>query len=314
MLSTESVARLFAAGLFATVIAGKAGISLANSPKVDFKMLYLAAKLSNLAYDGKSQILGKLKGRNAWTATPGNADVQYFIGYNDEQKLQAISVRGTDNDTNWSQDKDLTGVRDKKTGILMHRGFRTASQAVYQDVKSRLKPGYKTYLTGHSLGGAVAAIVGIYLQQDGVEIAGIYTFGQPKFTDVAGAKAHGNLPLLRVIHQNDTVALLPDDDGESGMTYAHMGAAINLLKGPYYVYAPASQTLQFSRGSFSKFLFQISLPDHKIKWYLQNLRDKQNGTQRVNFEDRERYIVRHKYGSGADTAPVKRQYNFNHHN
>ncbi len=286
----------------------------ANSPKVDFKLLYLAAQLSNLAYDGKSKILGKLKGRSAWTATPGNADVQYFIGYNDTQKLQAISVRGTDNETNWSQDKDVTGVRDKKTGILMHRGFHTASQAVYRDVKSRLKPGYRTYLTGHSLGGAVAAIVGLYLQQDGVEIAGIYTFGQPKFTDVAGAKAHESLPLLRVIHQNDTVALLPDDDGQGGMTYAHIGAAINLLKGPYYVYAPAAQTLQFSRGSFSKFLFQISLPDHQIKWYLQNLHDKQNGAKPVSFKDRERYIVRHKYGSGADTAPVERQYNFNHHN
>ena len=60
-------------------------------------------------------------------------------------------------------------------------------------------------------------------------------------------------------------------------------------------------------------LFQISLPDHKIKWYLQSLRDKQAGTKRVRFRDRNKYITRHKYGSGVDTTPPKRQYNFNHH-
>lgn len=287
---------------------------LAKSPKVDFNILYRAVQMSNLAYDGKSKILGKLKGKRAWVATPGNANVQYFIGYNDKRKLQAISVRGTANDDNWSKDKDTVGVRDKKTGILMHRGFRTGAQAIYRDVKSRLKPGYKTYITGHSLGGAIAAILGIYLRQDGVKIAGIYTFGQPKFTDVAGAKTHENLPLLRVIHQNDTVALLPDSDKQGNKTFAHIGAAINLLKGPYYVYAPAAQALQLSQGSFHRFMTQISVPDHKIKWYLQNLHDKLKGTKRVSFKDRERYIVRHKYGSGVDTAPVKRQYNFNHHN
>ena len=250
---------------------------LAKSPKVDFKLLYRAAQMSNLAYDGKSKILGKLKGKRAWVSTPGNASVQYFIGYNDKRRLQAISVRGSANDDNWANNKDTVGVRDKKAGILMHRGFRTGAQAIYRDVKSRLKPGYKTYLTGHSLGGAIAAILGIYLRQDGVKIAGIYTFGQPKFTDVAGAKSHADLPLLRVIHQNDAVALLPDRDKQGNKTFAHIGAAINLLKGPYYAYVPATQALRFSRGSFGKFKTQISLPDHKTKWYLQNLRDKLRG-------------------------------------
>jgi triacylglycerol lipase len=303
-----------AATLLGILFLGQPFEVLAKSPKVDFSLLYRAAQMSNLAYDGKGKILGKLKGKRAWVATPGNADVQYFIGYNHKRKVQGISVRGTANDDNWSQDKDSKGVRDKKTGILMHRGFRTGAQAIYKDVKSHLKPGYKTYLTGHSLGGAIAAIIGIYLQKDGVKIAGIYTFGQPKFTDVAGAKAHENLPLLRVIHQNDTVALLPDSDSQGNKTFAHIGAAINLLKGPYYAYATAAQTLQVSQGSFDKFMTQISLPDHKIKWYLQNLRDKLKGTKRVSFKDREKYIVRHKYGSGVDTAPVKHQFNFNHHN
>ncbi len=259
------------------------------------------------------RFLGELKGKSAWVATPGTTDVQYVIGYNDQRKVQAIAVRGTANDTNWALDKDTHALKDQKSGILMHRGFRTAAEAIYRDVKPRLKPGYTTYLTGHSLGGAVAAILGIYLQDDGVKLGRIFTFGQPKFTNVAGAKAYANLPLLRVIYQNDTVALLPDSDAQGDQQFAHIGPVINLLSGPYYVYGTAEQTLQFSQGSFSKFLTQVSLPDHKMKWYLQGLRDKLNGAKEVSFKDRNKYIVRHKYGTGVETAPTKKKFNFNRH-
>lgn len=287
--------------------------SLAKSPDIDFDILYRAAQIANLSYDGKSKILGELKGKSAWVATPGTTDVQYVIGYNDQRKIQAIAVRGTANDTNWTLDKDTHALRDQKSGILMHRGFRTAADAIYRDVKPRLKPGYTTYLTGHSLGGAVAAILGIYLQDDGVKLGRIFTFGQPKFTNVAGAKAYENLPLLRVTYQNDTVALLPDSDAQGDQVFAHIGPVINLLSGPYYVYGTAQQTLQFSQGSFSKFLTQVSLPDHKMKWYLQGLRDKLNGAKQVSFKDRNKYIVRHKYGTGVETAPTKKKFNFNPH-
>ena len=285
--------------------------SSAKSPNIDFDLLYRAAQIANLAYDGKSKILGELKGKSAWVATPGTTDVQYVIGYNHQRKIQAIAVRGTANDTNWTLDKDTHALKDQKSGILMHRGFRTAAAAIYRDVRPRLKPGYTTYLTGHSLGGAVAAILGIYLQDDGVKLGRIFTFGQPKFTNVAGAKAYQNLPLLRVIYQNDTVALLPDNDAQGDQVFAHIGPVINILSGPYYVYGTAQQTLQFSQGSFSKLLTQVSLPDHKMKWYLQGLRDKLKGAKQVSFKDRNKYIVRHKYGRGVDTVKPKIKYNFN---
>ncbi len=287
--------------------------SLAKSPNIDFDLLYRAAQLANMAYDDKSKILGELKGKSVWVATPGTTDVQYGIGYNDQRKIQAIAVRGTANDANWALDKDTHSFRDQKAGILMHRGFRKAAQSIYMDVKPRLKRGYTTYLTGHSLGGAVAVILGIYLQDDGVKLGGIYTFGQPKFTNVAGAKAYEHLPLLRVIYQNDTVALLPDSDGQGNQVFAHIGPVINILSGPYYVYATAQQTLRFSQGSFGKWLTQASLPDHKMKWYLQGLRDKLNGAKEVRFKDRNKYIVRHKYGTGVETTRPEKKYNFNHH-
>jgi len=286
-----------------------------TSKKFDFTLLYHAAQLANQAYDGKSEIIGKHPGRSAWVATPGNARVQYILIRNDERRIQAIAVRGTANDTNWDLDMDTRGVKDKKTGILMHRGFRTAAEAIYGDVKPRLRPGYTTYLTGHSLGGAVAAILGTYLLDDEVKIGGILTFGQPKFTNRAGAEAYKDLPLLRLIYQNDTVALLPDRTKGRGQEFVHTGEVINLLSGPYYVYGTAEQSLEFSGGSFGKLFGQISLPDHSMKWYLKSLRDKLDGAKEVSFKDRNQYIIRHRRGTGGAqrSKPVKRTYNFNRH-
>ena len=42
-------------------------------------------------------------------------------------------------------------------------GFDAVASNVYADIKPHLVPGYKTHLTGHSLGAAVAAIVMIYM-------------------------------------------------------------------------------------------------------------------------------------------------------
>jgi hypothetical protein len=283
----------------------------ASGPKVDFKLLYHAAQLSNRVYYGKSKIIGAYPGRSAWVATPGNTDVQYALLHNEKRKNQVIAVRGTVDDTNWASDRDTLGVRDKKAGILMHRGFKTIAEAIYRDMKPRLRRGYTTYLTGHSLGGAVAAILGIYLVDDGYKVAGIYTFGQPKFTNAAGAKAYAELPLLRVIYQNDVVATFPDKTKDKAQLFAHVGPAVNLFPGPYYSYVPANQALKISQGSMGRFLTQVSVPDHKMKWYLQGLRDKLKNARRVSLKDRNRYILRHKYGRGVDTVRPEMKYNFN---
>ena len=304
-----------AAVVLGAVAAGHANSVSAQSQKIDFKLIYHAAQLANQAYDGKSEILGKHPGRSAWVATPGKTQVKYILIHNHKRRVQAIAVRGTVNHTNWDLNKDTRGVRDRKAGIMMHSGFRTAAQVIYRDVKPRLKRGYTTYLTGHSLGGAIAGILGIYLLDDKFRLGGIYTFGQPKFTDLAGAKAYRRLPLLRIIYQNDTVALLPDKTKRSGKQFVHMGAVINLLSGPYYVYGPSQKAIRFSRGSFHKLFGQISVPDHQMKWYLKSLRAKLKGAKRVSFKKRNDHIVRHKRGTGGARSGknVKRRYNFNHH-
>jgi len=284
----------------------------AKFEKIDFRLLYQAAQLANQAYEGRSQILGKYPPKSAWVTTPGKNNVQYVLLQSAKRKVQAIIVRGTIDSVNRKLNLDTQGVKDKKTGILMHRGFKTAADVIYKSVKPRLKANYTTHLVGHSLGGAVAAILGIYFIEDKFKVAGIYTFGQPKFTNLSGAKAYINLPLIRVINQNDTVPLIPDETNKGGSKYAHTGSVINLLSGPYYVRASPKQSVKFSVGVLRRYFVQISVPDHKMKWYLRSIRQKLKGAKQVPFEDRDKYIVRHRAGKFYGD-PIKRKSNFNHH-
>jgi hypothetical protein len=59
----------------------------AKSANIVLDILYRATQVANLSYDGKSRILGELKGKSAWVTTPGTADVQYVSGYKDQLKI-----------------------------------------------------------------------------------------------------------------------------------------------------------------------------------------------------------------------------------
>ena len=281
------------------------------APGIDFDLLYQLAQLSNAAYSTETEILGKLSGDNDWVATPGNTHVQYVLLTLEERRAHVIAIRGTVDATNWKLDRDTRMVMDARTGIPLHRGFRAIAVAIHKDIRPHLKRGYEVYLTGHSLGGAAAAVLGLYFKADGHALGGIYTYGQPKFTTAAGARAHADLPLLRVVYQNDAVAFLPDRAHGSGVAYAHIGPVLNLLAGQHYSYLPAEQALRFSQRSLGKALSQVSLPDHRMRWYLKGLRDKLERAREVPISERNRFIFRHRRGLGGqhDNEAVTR-YNF----
>jgi pimeloyl-ACP methyl ester carboxylesterase len=223
--------------------------------------------------------------------------------------VQVVGVRGTVNEVNWSLNRDRRGVPDPATGAILHAGFKRAADALYADLKPRLKPGYRTYLVGHSLGGAVAAILGIYLQRDGWAVERVVTFGQPRFTDAKGAAAFAGLPLVRVVNQNDIVPLLPDTIAGTGERFVQTGPAVVIYPGPYYAISPADSTAA-SAGAIRRYLLQASIPDHAMRFYEENLRGKDRRAERIDIADRERYIVRrwpNRFPPGAPGAPERRQ-------
>jgi hypothetical protein len=310
MRSAHSFCQLAAAGILA--IACLAAISTARAETPDFRLLYVAAQLANVSYGGSDAIMGKAlaKQSRAYVSVPGDTEVKYFLGFNDARKVQVVGVRGTANDVNWQLNRDRRGVPDPATGAILHAGFKRAADAIYADLKPRLKAGYRTYLVGHSLGGAVAAILGVYLQRDGWPVDRVITFGQPKFTDAAGAKAFAGLPLVRVVNQNDIVPLLPATISGGRDPFVHVGPAVVIFPGPNYAWVPADDARAASAGALRRYFMQASIPDHAMRFYEENLRSKRSGARRIDLADRERYSVRrwpNRFPANAPDAPERRQ-------
>ncbi|MGL4294357.1 MAG: lipase family protein [Aestuariivirga sp.] len=203
-----------------------------------------------------------------------------------------MSVRGTANHRNIKEDVQIKVVEDRMAGIPVHSGFDAAAQAVYDDARPHLKQGYTTYITGHSLGGAVAALLGVYLIDDGHSVMRIVTFGQPRFTTAKGVSQLSQIPLTRVVDENDIIPLLPPDVARDKVhgPYEHVGQEIILLEGPYYVFLPRHDATRLSIGEFWREGGEAKLEDHKLDKYLRRLSQKSKSSIPIAYNERERYI------------------------
>jgi len=259
---------------------------------INFREVYTYAERANAAYAAKSVIRSKYP-LTVRINAPGQTDVLYFLERNDKTRTQFITVRGSADSRNFSEDLDIAVREDRKADIPVHSGFDLAARTIYQDVKPHLKPGYKTYLTGHSLGGAVAAIVTIYMIEDGVEVVRVVTFGQPRFTTADGVKRLSFLPLARVVDENDIIPMVPPATAlhPTFGPYEHVGSEVILLEGRNIVYLPAHDANRISVGEFWRSASFVDLKDHKMEKYLQRIADKAKGTIEVPYNKRETFVV-----------------------
>lgn len=263
--------------------------------KIDFATLEVNAKRAKAAYAPAAQIRSAYP-KTLRVATPGGRDVQYFVERDDTARVQYITVRGTMDDTTLKEDFDTRVRDDRATKIPVHSGFDADARAVWKDAQPYLKNGYQTYLVGHSLGGAVAAILGIYMIEDGYKVDKIYTYGQPRFTTSQGVAQLGFLPLLRVVDENDLVPLLPPGmmSNKKYGPYQQVGPEVILLDGPDYVYLPNQAASELSLGEFWRDLHVADLKDHKLDRYIRRIEDKITGSREVAYNARENYIAKQK--------------------
>ena len=109
--------------------------------------------------------------------------------------ISIIVIRGTANEANVLSDVDVRLVNDVRLGIRLHKGFRDAATTIMQIIdtsmttrgvvqgQSRTYPlEHTVHVTGHSLGGAVAQIIGMWLHKRGKNVQ-VYSFGSPKVSD-----------------------------------------------------------------------------------------------------------------------------------
>lgn len=106
-----------------------------------------------------------------------------------------------------SVDIDIRWV-DAPDGGKIHRGFNDALSEIWHELLPHLEAlvrrGSKIWVTGHSLGGALAALTATRF----FKIHGLYTFGAPR---LGNREFVSNFPVrsFRIINNNDIVPHLP---------------------------------------------------------------------------------------------------------
>lgn len=186
-------------------------------------------------------------------------DGSYTLIVDDVHKRQVIAIRGTNNPTDWLTDIRFLPVVDRILEVTVHRGFQFYARAVLDDLLvgghiAELNATYPTYVAGHSLGGAVAVLLGLYFHvhyPQTLAIKGVYTYGQPKLFDNNGATSWPAFAdgVYRVENCYDPVPSVPISDSFLGslisnplslraqqQQYQHIGHEILLLgQGNYWV-------------------------------------------------------------------------------
>jgi subtilisin family serine protease len=130
--------------------------------------------------------------------------------------LTLLAFRGTESLGDWLGNIDI-GRADSPFGDGdLHQGFLTAYLAARAGVLAALGDdpgaGHRLWITGHSLGGALATIAVADFVQQGRGFAGVHTFGQPRvgngdfrdhLTPLAGER------LFRFVNDDDLVTRVP---------------------------------------------------------------------------------------------------------
>ena len=242
--------------------------STVTPAKVDFAELSAYAGRAKTAYAAEAAIRAKYPS-TVRVGSPGKTDALYFVERDDKAKSQYISIRGTANKKNIFEDIEIRVRQDLGYRYPVHSGFDATARAIYDDMKPYLKPNYKTFITGHSLGGAIAALLAIYMVEDDYEVVKVVTFGQPKFTTSAGVERLGFLTITRVVDENDIVPMLPPTTVFNRIhgSYQHIGPEVILLEGPRYVFLPEHDADRISLGELSRSIGLADLADHHMDNY-----------------------------------------------
>ena len=166
--------------------------------------------------------------------------------------ITIIVIRGTANISNLQSDIDVRLVEDTRLSINLHKGFRDASLGVMEIIDRDHTVEHTVHITGHSLGGAISQIIGMWLHKRGHNVQ-IFSYGSPK---VSNQVLSGGQPThWRVVRLSDPVPFTPP------WPYAHTGLFID------------SQTLDWGPDNDNGLISKTDGLDHAIAKYVETLKD-----------------------------------------
>lgn len=168
------------------------------------------------------------------------------------------------------------------SGAKVHTGFGTALESVLDRIMVELNnpataaaPGQSKpiFITGHSLGGALALLAAFRLKKEGYPVAGVYPHAAPLVGDIVfSAKYAGlNLPTFLSVNFRDIVTTFPSSDllesynrqvqqkallkgrkaspAELIASYSHPPAKLKYISGDGSIFTnPSAETIRRDRG------------------------------------------------------------------
>ena len=129
--------------------------------------------------------------------------------------MAVVAFRGTQQVRDWLTNLDaattpLTNDNPDNMELLgnVHKGFNEAFRSVYDQIRQYLEgeEDLPHYITGHSLGGALATLATWYVR--GEKLAACYTFGAPRVGD-DGLTNRFRTPIYRLVNGADPVPFVP---------------------------------------------------------------------------------------------------------
>jgi len=157
-------------------------------------------------------------------------------------------------------------VSDTRTGIKLHKGFRDVAVNIMQIIDTSTTTGRNTIqgttltyplehtvlVTGHSLGGAVAQIIGMWLHKRGKNVQ-VFSYGSPKVSDQV--LSGGQPTHWRVVRRSDPIPFSPP------WPYRHTGLFID------------SQDLDWGTDNDNGLISKTDGLDHAIAKYVETLKE-----------------------------------------
>lgn len=226
----------------------------------------LMARLSEIIYKKNTRIkeeLLKLKINKSFIYQ--EKDLKWMLVECQGEKI--IAIRGSSNTKNWIRNLNFLWAKTIKGLGKFHRGFINGSQYIEKHLKFSSNNVNEFSITGHSLGGALAFDLGLLLEESGVNIKDVYTFGEPmscKRLDYEPKFNH-----YRYINNLDIVSTIPP----SIMGYEHYGEELYVNDMGSIIKEPSEWEVNIDRLSTlykNKRLSEFIL-DHPVRLYVDAL-------------------------------------------
>jgi len=265
-------------------------ITPAHASPVNLSIVKDYAIFSALAYESPETIHRESSRQGFSTTHYSNIEeinISYFLLTHHKSRQQIIAVRGTANIENAIIDASVKLVNDSVAGVPLHEGFAYSAQRVYQELKPLLKTDYTINTTGHSLGGAIASILAMYLHADKYKSNMTITFGQPKITNTTGATRYSHLPVLRVVTPADMVPLVPPFDPlnmNNINIYWHAGTELILNTDNTYSTLSGINSMMRAVDFTQAIPSEQNLQSHQMSYYLSLIKNKIDHAQEVPYK------------------------------